>query len=174
MVFGLTVAPELQAQAYLKGVVTLTGDLPLIEGPASVFLDGARVAHRQVPRVGPGQTFPLALGVDDRLSVTFKPLGRVLDEGRRRNRWTDGHKITLRNQGKEGLEVEVLDRYPFPRNREIEVELLEPGEKGWGEALQAGDRHLLRGTVRLAPGAERVLTLRYRLTVPEGRHLLGY
>lgn len=173
--FRHSVVPERRARAFLKAKVVNTSEVPLIAGPASIFLDNTYITASAIPQTQANAEFWIFLGVDDAVEVTYKDLGRVLDErGKKRLEYTVRHETTLKNNKNEAVEVIVFDRYPVVHNEEVEIKLLLPEPKTWGQNLKIMDNHTMQYLLQLKPGETVKLPLHFELKAPRERKLTGF
>lgn len=170
------IKPQISTEAFLVSRATLLGEAPLLSGPASLFRDGAYIGQIQMPLLRPGQSRDIGFGIDDRIAVTRNILK---DERSDPTLLVREHQLqrhlatTIANQGRQDVEIVILETVPAPRHDRIKLDILR-SETTQGHAQDADDvPGLLRWTVNLAPGNESRITLGWKLTWPRDQELSG-
>jgi len=149
-------APKLAEFAYRRATVQNAGDLMLLPGQASLFVEGDFIGTTTLKLVAPGEEFELYLGVDDRVYVKRELKAREVDkkflQDRRQLRY--GYEIELRNLRPGPITVEIHDQLPVPRHESIKVKLegsdpkpadqSELGELTWKLSLDPGAKRFIR------------------------------
>ena len=118
-------APKLAETAFRRAHVTNASEYVFLPGRASVFWGDELVGHAQLDAIAPGQTFELALGADDRVTVARKPISRGAEKALlrdvRRSRW--GYEITIENLTGATQTVFVRDQIPVSTHERVAVRL---------------------------------------------------
>jgi uncharacterized protein (TIGR02231 family) len=158
------VVPRLDPRAYLIGRVENTAEFPLLAGTAGVFLSGAYLGEFTMNTVAPGESFDVAFGVDDR--VTVKRLHQGISEGetgivgrRAKARWA--WEVRVRNGHRRAIDVVLLEQLPLSTRQDVEVTLL-PGPT---PPVREDDGRL-RFRVALPPGQEGQVSWGYQVEYP--------
>lgn len=127
------VVPRLDPKAYLVGEVTNSAGFPLLPGNAGVFLGGAYVGTFPLSLAAPGDTFDVAFGADERLTVTRRPERIEVGKGQpgKKAKATWEWKVIVNNGHSAPVKVQVLEQAPLSANDTVAVELLgdEPKER---------------------------------------------
>lgn len=116
--------PRTGAPPSLRAKLENTGDLVLLPGDASIFVEGDFVGETQVPSVQGRGSFEIYLGVEPRILVTRQPVTRntsntgLFGGGRQVSL---ANRIELENRLPRPVVVELWDRRPVSRNSKIEV-----------------------------------------------------
>lgn len=170
------IKPQLSTEAFLVGRATLLGEAPLLPGPAGLFRDGAYIGQARLPLLRPGQSRDIGFGIDDRIAVTRHVLR---DERSDPTLLSREHQLrrqmatTISNQGRQEVEIVVLETVPAPRHDRIKLEILR-GETTPGHEQDVDDvPGLLRWTTTLAPGSESRISLGWKLSWPRDQELSG-
>jgi uncharacterized protein (TIGR02231 family) len=119
--------PRVDNTAFVQATFTNNGKAPIRGGDMQIFRDGAFAGVAKFKTALPGQLATLALGSDERIRLrveneaensgkqgTFKK--EVVDETRLRFDITSYHD--------KPVVLEVLDRVPVPRNKDIKVDII--------------------------------------------------
>jgi uncharacterized protein (TIGR02231 family) len=126
-------APRLSQNVYVTGNVTNSLEAPILPGPADVYIESPApggtgrasnfVGKERLPGVAVGQQFPVHLGIDQDIKVTFK-----LEKKEYLAKETAGTKkirysylITIESAKKAAADVKLQDRVPVPAMKEIKV-----------------------------------------------------
>lgn len=165
-------APVSGPEAYLRATVRNASEHTLLPGPATVFHDGDLVGATSLPIWAPGEKTELALGVDDRIRVERKLVGRAdtkaaLSSVRRRERH---YCITVSNHGPRATTVTVLDQLPVSRDEGIKVRELRLDPTP-AERTELGE---LTWRLRLDPGKTDEITMGVRVETAPGVELAGW
>jgi len=148
-------APRLAEFAYRR-VKVKNGDLMLLPGAASLFVEGDYIGSAPLKLIAPGEEFETYFGVDDRVYVKRELKAREVDkkllQEKRRLRY--GYEIEARNLRPESISLEIHDQIPVSRHESIKVKLesvdpkpaehSEMNELTWKLSLEAGAKQLVR------------------------------
>ncbi len=123
--FSLTTIPKYSESAYLRAELTIAGDMPLVPGPYSSFVDGVFSGNGRIKRAEPGLKMTLDLGIDEGITVKRKETRAFHDKTLTgRDRMTYSYEIAVENSRKQKTSITIKDQIPISRDRDIEVELL--------------------------------------------------
>jgi hypothetical protein len=123
--------PLLTPYVYQNADIVNTGDLALLAGPVSTYLDGQFMGGGQIPTVAKGQRFTLGFGVDTQLRV-----GRELADKSEKTQGgnqelTFKYRLIVENFKDKPVKVRVMDRLPDPKTPEIKLTLGEMKDPLW-------------------------------------------
>ncbi|MDH6252932.1 uncharacterized protein (TIGR02231 family) [Chryseobacterium sp. H1D6B] len=122
--------PKLNNQVFLMAFVKDWQNLNLISGEANIYFEDNYIGKTNITSNYVKDEFPISLGVDERIAVkrmkiTDKTSRKTLNS----NKWeTESYQISIRNNTKESIELEVLDQLPISENSKILVKALEIGD----------------------------------------------
>ena len=121
--------PRLDSRAFLVAEVENTAGFPLLAGEAGAFLGGGYLGDFSLPTVAPGETFDVAFGVDDRVSIERVPKKIVTDGAgavgkRAKARWD--WEVRVRNGRKAPIDLVIVEQVPLSNRDDVVVTLL-PG-----------------------------------------------
>ena len=163
--------PSLSPVAYLKATVKNGSRLPILAGPANVFVGGAFVGDASLMTTGPGGTLELPLGADEDIRLTRTVMPSTKSKGLLfgEEDVTDYVvKIEVGNYKKRPITLRIIDQLPKTNAEKLKVELLsavpQAREKPDGDGL-------LYWHADVPAGATRTITFTYRITRPKGWRL---
>ena len=78
--FDYLSVPKLAEAVYRRATLTNQSDFLLLDGPASLFVEGDFVGTLPLKRIAPREEFELTLGVDDRVTVKRELKTRDVDK----------------------------------------------------------------------------------------------
>lgn len=163
--------PSLSTTAYLKATVKNGSRLPILAGPANVFVGGAFVGDASLMTTGPGGTLELPLGADEDIRLTRRVVPATKTQGILfgEEDVTDYVvKIEVGNYKKRPVTLRIIDQLPKTNAEKLKVELVSAVPKAKEEPDGDG---LLYWHTDVPAGATRTITFTYRITRPKGWRL---
>lgn len=121
--------PKLNTQVFLMAFVKNWQNLNLISGEANIYFEDNYIGKTNISSNYIKDEFPISLGVDERIvvkrmKIEDKTSQKILNS----SKWeTESYQISIRNNTKENIEVEILDQLPISENSKISVKALEIG-----------------------------------------------
>lgn len=166
--------PKLIESAFLTAKATNAGEFPFLAGALNAFLDDTFVATSRLKTVMPGESFDLALGADEGISVKRRLVNRLSEEtgltssGRR---VTYEILVTLTNNKRTPERIVFREGVPVSRNEKIVVKLLTPAEREIGtkavpKDITREENGRLAWRVELKPGEKREFPLKISIDHP--------
>lgn len=149
--------PARGRQVFWRATLSNEGGQPLLAGPVTLSRDGAFMGIADVPYVGPGETFELSFGSDDRFVVRHRR--RRVEEDRLlgRDRVHFVEEVELLNGDRVPHRVEVRLRLPVSELGQVKVV---PSLDHCSEGKPAPDDDGILGlAVDIEPGARREVRL---------------
>ncbi|MCU7615777.1 DUF4139 domain-containing protein [Chryseobacterium sp. PBS4-4] len=121
--------PKLNSQVFLMAFVKNWQNLNLISGEANIYFEDNYIGKTNITSTYVKEEFPISLGVDERIVVKIIKLeDKTSQKTLNSNKWeTESYEITVRNNTKENIELEILDQLPISENSKITVKSLEIG-----------------------------------------------
>ena len=120
----LIAVPMLTDRVFVHSEVTNKSDYILLPGQASIFHGGDYVGKTSLSTISPNETFALDLGIESSVLATRTLVEKVTSStglfGSGKQTLYD-FQIKVSNGNKEPIEIQVFDRIPISRNKEIEV-----------------------------------------------------
>lgn len=163
-----SVAPKLDADAFLMARVTGWEAFNLLPGEASVFFERTFVGRTQINPSVVDDTLALSLGRDKRIvvrreTVTDKTATAVVGS-RRKNSYS--YAITVRNAKADEIRIVVEDQVPVSRDNQIEVSLV---NAGGGRKDDATGKIVWEATVKA--GETKKIGWGYEVKFPKGKRI---
>ena len=164
--------PKLLPAAFLTAKVVNTSEFPLLAGALNAFLDGTFVATSALRTVMSDETFDLALGADEGISVKHKRVKRFAEDTGLTNsgkRVTYEYLLTIQNNKQIAARVIVTDQIPVSRHEKIVVKQLAPEVKEMKPTAEGA----LKWTLDLKPAEKRELTVKFSIDYPNDVQVAG-
>ncbi|MCS3800537.1 DUF4139 domain-containing protein [Niastella sp. OAS944] len=161
-------APRLDKDAYLLGEIVDWEALNLLPGEANIIFEGTYIGKTNIDANSVQDTLNLTLGRDKRVVVNRERLAdfssvKFLGTNKKQ---TLTFEITVRNNKKEAVQMELRDQYPVSTNKDIEVELLQ--HDGASVNTETG---ILTWKMQLAPGEIKKYRVSYSVKYPKDKEI---
>jgi TonB-dependent SusC/RagA subfamily outer membrane receptor len=165
-VFKYFSVPRLDKDAYLVGEVVDWESLNLLPGEANIIFEGTYIGKTSIDAASTQDTLNLTLGRDKRVVIAREKLTdfssvKFLGSNKKQ---TFTYEITVRNNKKEPIQMELRDQFPLSSNKDIEVELLQHDD-----ASVNNETGIVTWKVKLAPGEVKKYRLSYSVKYPKDR-----
>ncbi len=160
--------PKLDKDAYLMAEVLDWEKLNLLPAEANVILEGAYTGKTFIDPNSSQDTLLLSLGKDKRVVLkrdklvdfsSIKFLGT-----NKMQKFT--FEITVRNNKKEAINLDLKDQFPLSTNKEIEVEMIDAG----GSVLN-NDNGVLNWLIKLPAGETKKFKFTYSIRYPKDKSI---
>lgn len=151
--------PELAPQVFLRASMKNMGGAPLLAGPVTLVVDGAYTGTGDLLYVGPGESFDLSFGSDDRFVVRTKKRRAEDKKLIGSNVMHFVREATLSQTGPTAERVVVHLRVPVSELKQLKV-LLSP-QHGTEPDLRPDEHGVLRVPVTLEPNGERKVAVAF-------------
>jgi len=121
--------PKLNNQVFLMAFVKDWQNLNLISGEGNIYFEDNYIGKTNITSNYVKEEFPVSLGVDERIVVKrIKIEDKTSQKTMNSNKWEkESYQITIRNNTKEAVELEILDQLPISENSKISVKTLDIG-----------------------------------------------
>lgn len=164
--------PSLAETAYLKASVKNGSVLPILAGPANIFVKGSFAGDAQLATTGPGGNLELPLGADEDIRLTRSVVPATRSEGMffGEKDVTD-YTVTIEvgNYKKRPITIRVVDQLPRSSNEEVKIEMVSVSPKPEPSPTKQEDADgLLYWHVDVGAGAVTKVRFTYRITRPKG------
>lgn len=159
-------APRVDKDAYLLSDVADWEGLNLLPGEANIIFEGTYIGKTQIDPNATTDTLNFTLGKDKRVVVTrekLKDFSSVKFLGSNKKQ-VFTYEITVKNNKKEKIQMQLKDQYPLSTNKDIEVELLEMS--GADNNAELG---ILSWSLDIAPGESKKLRFSYSVKYPKDK-----
>ncbi|WP_411810961.1 DUF4139 domain-containing protein [Chryseobacterium scophthalmum] len=163
--------PKLNNQVFLMAFVKNWQDLNLISGEANVYFEDNYIGKTNITSNYIKDEFPISLGIDERIVVKrIKLEDKTAQKSFNSNKWeTESYEISIRNNTKESIELEVLDQIPLSENQKITVKTLNIGD---------GDFDTKTGSIlwnrKINSGASEKINFSYEVKYPKEMQIQYY
>lgn len=156
--------PKQISEVFRSSKVHYKGNVPLLPGDVSAYVDGDFVGTGTLPMVLPSEDFDVAFGTHERLKVERQLVTRNEEKVGRNRRYTFHFRTTLRNFGAGAETVALLDQIPVSEVDRIDVKLL----AAEGSTTDAVDPPgTLRWMLSVPAGGSVSVDLSFQITAPE-------
>jgi uncharacterized protein (TIGR02231 family) len=163
--------PKLAEAVYRRATIVNRSEYLLLDGPASLFVDGGFVGTLPVKRTAPNEEFELSLGVDDRVTVKRELKTRDVDKkliGDRR-RLRVAYEIELKNLRAQKIDLEVRDQFPVSRHEQVKVKL----ETCEPKPIEQTDLNELKWRLAPEPNAKAAVRFEFSIEQPTTLQVQG-
>lgn len=163
--------PKLNNQVFLMAFVKNWQNLNLISGEANIYFEDNYIGKANITSNYVKDEFPISLGVDERIVVKrIKIEDKTAQKSFNSNKWeTESYEISIRNNTKENIELEVLDQIPLSENQKIIVKTLNIGD---------GDFDTKTGSIlwnrKINSGASEKINFSYEVKYPKEMQIQYY
>jgi uncharacterized protein (TIGR02231 family) len=169
--FDYLSVPKLAEAVYRRAKLTNQSDFLLLDGPASLFVEGDFVGTLPLKRIAPREEFELTLGVDDRITVKRELKARDVDKkiiGDRR-RLRVAYEVEVKNWHTAPIELELRDQFPVARHEQIKVKL----ESCDPKPIEQTDLGELKWRLKVEPNAKQTSRFEFSIEHPVNLTVTG-
>ena len=168
--YQYSVAPKLDADAFLMAQVVDWEELSLLPGEANVFFEGTFVAKTYLDPNNIKDTLAVSLGRDKRIVVKRE---KLKDYNSRKTigsnqRESFAYEISVRNTKNEAIKIVVEDQLPVSQNSQIEVTSTDAGG-----AVYNKDTGKLVWDLNVQPNETKKVTYKFEVKYPKGKVIPG-
>ena len=133
--FYYLAVPVLTPYVYQNAEMVNTGDVALLAGSVSTYLDGQFMGTGRIPTVAKGQRFTVGFGVDTQL----RSARELADKSERiqggNNELTFKYRLLIENYKDRPVKVRLSDRLPDAKGSDIRITLGELPDKLWEDKV---------------------------------------
>ncbi|MBW3522794.1 DUF4139 domain-containing protein [Chryseobacterium sp. NKUCC03_KSP] len=169
--FKYHTVPKLNNQVFLMAFVKNWQNLNLISGEANIYFEDNYIGKTNITSNYVKDEFPISLGVDERIvAKRIKIEDKTAQKSFNSNKWeTESYEISIRNNTKESIELEILDQIPLSENQKITVKTLNIGD---------GDLDTKTGSIlwnrKINSGASEKINFSYEVKYPKEMQIQYY
>jgi len=162
-------APKIDRDAFLLARITGWENLDLVEGPANIYFGGTYVGQSYITTRTADDTLDLSLGRDNKVLVTRTKLqdfnnSKMIGTSKK---VTYGYEITVKNNRKGPVMIDVEDQLPVSQDAEIII-----GDIDVSKAEQESATGKLTWKLSLQPGETKKITLSYSVKYPKNKTVI--
>ncbi|KAH8930448.1 hypothetical protein BT69DRAFT_1255379 [Atractiella rhizophila] len=174
--------PKVVEKVYLNSKVKNKSDYQLLAGPVAVYLDGSFVANAHLRDVSVNEEFPINLGVDPSIRVTYNPRSIRSSTSGLLSR-TKSHLFTQRmvvhNSKASRITMVLKDQIPISQDSNLVVKLISPSlstaEEDKGKWSDCGKNVYARWSVEEGSGEKKPGEVEWKIEVQPGQKTaVGY
>jgi uncharacterized protein (TIGR02231 family) len=164
--YGYVTVPKLSSDVFLRAQVTDWAQYALLPGESNVYFKGTFVGKGFIDPALANDTLNLSLGRDNAISVKrdqVKDFCKSSLFGGKKNT-SKVYDISVTNNKKVGIDIEVLDQVPVSQDGEISVDI---------ESVDGGALDMASGKVswktNIAPGGNFKKQLKFNVSYPKNK-----
>jgi uncharacterized protein (TIGR02231 family) len=160
--------PKLSSDVYLLADIPEWGKLDLLSGDAYILLNGTYVGQTRIDPSSTQDTFHLTVGKDARITVQRTKISDMRSDkfltSNRTQKYT--YEITVKNNKKDNVTVDMVDQFPVSTNKDIEINL-----DNSGSAVVDNERGILKWKVNLKGEGSQKIQFGYTLKYPKDKEV---
>jgi len=151
-------APRADSAVFLRGETTWNGNVPILAGTYSAFLDGEFMGKGSFKNVQPGEKITVDLGRDEGVKVERKE--KVFHENTitGKDRTTYSYAISMKNTRTIPVRITLKDQIPISQDESVTVNLIDANPK-----VAPDENGILSWDLEFKPGEEKVVTFSYSI-----------
>jgi uncharacterized protein (TIGR02231 family) len=159
-------APKAEKEAFLMAEIVDYSKYNLLNGEANIVFEGMYVGKTRINPTQTADTLSLSMGRDKKISIKREKVadksGTKFLSSKKEQLFT--YDITVRNNKKEAVEMDLKDQYPLSTDKEIEIELLE--KDGANVNAETG---ILTWNLKLKPAETKKIRMSYSVKYPKDK-----
>lgn len=157
--------PKLDNDAFLIAQIDRWDSLSLLPGQANIIMDNVYLGKSYLDPNTTEDTLSLSLGRDKRIAIDRKLL-KDYKSTKRGEFKTEvfTYEITIKNNKKQAVDMNVKDQYPISQTKEVEVLLTEDDQANINT-----ETGILNWNIHLKPGESKKIRFSYQLKYPKNK-----
>lgn len=164
--FKYYAVPKAEKEAFLMAEIVDYSKYNLLNGEANIVFEGMYVGKTLINPSQTADTLILSMGRDKKISIKREKVadksGTKFLSSKKEQLFT--YDITVRNNKKEAVEMDLKDQYPLSTDKEIEIELLE--KEGANVNAETG---ILTWNLKLKPAETKKIRISYSVKYPKDK-----
>lgn len=163
--------PKISNQVYLMAFISNWQQLNLVSGEANIFFEDNYVGKTLLQASYIKDAYPIALGTDDRIIIKrTRTADKTSTKSLTSGKWEkEEYRISIRNNTKNSVELEILDQLPLSENSKVTVKALQLAD---GELDEATGSVLWNRTFGSGQSGE--INFSYEIKYPKDMQLRYY
>lgn len=165
-----SVAPKLDADAFLIAKATGWEDFNLLPGEANIFFEGTFVGKSYIDPNNIKDTLAVSLGRDKRIVVKREKMKDLTSRSFMGSTKKESYawEISVRNTKSEPIRITIEDQVPVSQNTQIEVSVLETGGAKFNKATGK-----LEWILEVKPNEAKKVSYKYEVKYPKDKQISG-
>ncbi len=159
--------PKLDNDAFLIAKINNWDSLSLLPGDANIIMDNVYLGKSYLNPNTTDDTLSISMGRDKRIAINrklIKEYNKVKRNDSKIESYT--YEITVKNNKKQSIDMNLSDQFPISQTKEIEVTL-----SNSGDAEVDNETGLLKWNVKLKPGESKKYRFSYQVKYPKDKVL---
>ncbi|KDN54581.1 DUF4139 domain-containing protein [Flavobacterium seoulense] len=161
-------APGADKEAFLLAEIEDYSKYNLLQGEANIIFEGMYVGKTNINPNQTADTLKLSMGRDKKIAIKRE---KVADKSGTKflssyKEQTFTYDITVKNNKKEDIEIELKDQYPLSTDKEITVELTDSGK-----AKVNQETGMLNWNLKLAANETKKIRISYKVKYPKDKNI---
>lgn len=163
--------PKVNNQVFLMAFIKNWQNLNLISGEANIYFEDNYIGKTTITSNYVKDEFPISLGIDERITVKrIKLKDKTSQKAINSNKWeTESYQISIRNNTKESIDLEILDQLPISENSKISVKALATGDGNVDEKTGS-----ILWNRKISTGNSETITFSYEVKYPKEMQVQYY
>jgi len=158
--------PRAEKEAFLLAELIDYGKYNLLPGEANIIFDGMYIGKTTILPNQTADTLNLNMGRDKKISITRE---KVADKSGTKflssyKEQTFTYETVIRNNKKEGVNLQLKDQYPVSTDKEVEITLLK--DDGAKVNTETG---IMTWDLKISPGETKKIRISYKVKHPKDR-----
>jgi len=159
--------PKLDNDAFLIAKISNWDSLSLLPGDANIIMDNVYLGKSYLNPNTTDDTLSISMGRDKRIAINRK-LVKEYNKVKRNDSKIESYtyEITVKNNKKQSIDMNLSDQFPISQTKEIEVTLSDSGD-----AEIDNETGFLKWNVKLKPGESKKYRFSYQVKYPKDKVL---
>jgi hypothetical protein len=162
-IYEYSTIPKADKNAFLMANIVDWDQFNLMKGKTNLYYEGTYIGTSYLNVGSVDDTLKVSLGNDQSINIKRERMKEVRSKKFLSSsvKETFGWEISVRNNKKEKITINIMDQFPVSADKDIEVELLESSN-----AVVDNDKGELKWKVDINPGETKKYTVKYSVKYP--------